>query len=160
MTHCFFKDASAQVLARSFMGSNQDIVTYDLSFNDLCDSGASIIAKALSNTRHIVSLTLNNNNIGWQGVASLSEALCLNNSLIEFYLSSHKAGGNNRNRVMERGCYELAKALPVNRFLLILDLTGNNICNEGLSYLLPAIVSGQTLQCLNIVLILGIRLGY
>ena len=59
--------------------------------------------------------------------------------MINLSLSSGKSGGNNRNRVMEKGAYELAEALSVNRFLLILNLTGNAIGNEGLSYLLPAI---------------------
>jgi len=90
------------------------------------------------------------NNIAWEGIACLSKAMRVNNSLIDLSLSSGKSGGNNRNKVMEKGAYELAEALSVNRFLLILNLTGNGICSEGLSYLLPAIVQSQTLVSLNL----------
>ena len=41
---------------------------------------------------------------------------------------------------MEKGAYELAEALAVNKFLLFLNLTGTAVANEGLSYLLPAIL--------------------
>ena len=51
---------------------------------------------------------------------------------------------------MEHGAYELAEALSVNKFLVILNLTGNAIGNEGLSYLLPAIVQSNTLISLNL----------
>ena len=80
------------------------------------------------------------NNIQWQGIQDLSNALKQNNSLINLSLSSGKSAGNNRNNMMQKGAYELAEALACNKFLLILNLTGNAIGNEGLSYILPAIV--------------------
>ena len=85
------------------------------------------------------------NNIRWEGARYLAKALCVNNSLIDLSLSSSKGGGNNRNRLMERGAYELSKALAVNKYLIILNLTDNGIRNEGLSYLLPAIVQSNTI---------------
>ena len=51
---------------------------------------------------------------------------------------------------MERGAYELSRCLAVNKFLLILNLTGNAIANEGLSYILPAIDHSNTLISLNL----------
>ena len=51
---------------------------------------------------------------------------------------------------MERGSYELSESLCENKFLLYLNLTGNAIGNEGLSYLLPAIAQCNTLYTLNI----------
>ena len=51
---------------------------------------------------------------------------------------------------MEHGAYQLAEALSVNKFLLILNLTGNAIGNEGLSYLLPGILQSNTLVSLNL----------
>ena len=90
------------------------------------------------------------NRIQWEGVQYLSRALCENNSLVHLSLSSGKSGGNNRNRVMEHGAYELAEALSVNKYLVILNLTGNAIGNEGLSYLLPAIAQSDTLISLNL----------
>ena len=51
---------------------------------------------------------------------------------------------------MDMGAFELAEALSINRYLLILNLTGNAIGNEGLSYLLPAIVQSETLVSLNL----------
>ena len=90
------------------------------------------------------------NRIQWEGVKYLSHSLCENNSLIHLSLSSGKSCGNNRNRVMEQGAYELAEALSINQYLLILNLTGNAIGNEGLSYLFPAIVQSDTLLSLNL----------
>ena len=46
---------------------------------------------------------------------------------------------------MHRGSYELAEALAVNKFLMILDLTGSAVGNEGLSYLFPAILQSGTI---------------
>ena len=80
------------------------------------------------------------NNIQIEGVEYLSRALAGNNSMQTLSLSSGKSGINNRNSMMEAGSYELAEALAVNRFLIILNLTGNAVGNDGLSYLLPAIV--------------------
>ena len=51
---------------------------------------------------------------------------------------------------MERGAFELASALAVNKYLIFLNLTGNSIGNEGLSYLLPAIAHCGTLERLDI----------
>jgi len=51
---------------------------------------------------------------------------------------------------VERGSYELSEALSINPYLMILNLTGNGIGNEGLSYLLPAISQSNTLVSLNI----------
>ena len=51
---------------------------------------------------------------------------------------------------MEQGAFELAEALSVNNYLLILNLTGNAIGNEGMSYLFPAIVQANTLISLNL----------
>ena len=90
------------------------------------------------------------NKILWEGAAYLANALKVNNSLTHLSLSSGKSGCNNRNRIMERGAYELSKALAVNSNLIILNLTGNGIGNEGLSYLLPAIVQNDTIESLNL----------
>lgn len=51
---------------------------------------------------------------------------------------------------MERGAYELSQALSCNKFLLFLNLTGNAIGNEGLSYILPAIAESNTLVRLDL----------
>ena len=51
---------------------------------------------------------------------------------------------------MERGALELAEALATNKFLLYLNLTGNAIANEGLSYILPAVAQCNTLERLNL----------
>ena len=51
---------------------------------------------------------------------------------------------------MEVGAYELAEALSVNKYLLILNLTGNAIGNEGLSYLLPAMAQSDTIVSLDL----------
>ena len=85
------------------------------------------------------------NNILWEGASYLAKALTQNNSLTHLSLSSGKSGGNNRNRIMARGAYELSEALAVNKYLIILNLTGNGIGNEGLSYLLPAIAQSNTI---------------
>ena len=90
------------------------------------------------------------NSIAWEGAHYLSRALRYNNSLIDLSLSSGKSGGNNRNHIMEKGSYELSEALATNKFLLYLNLTGNAIANEGLSYILPAICQCKTLEKLTL----------
>ena len=105
---------------------------------------------ALQNTCHIIYLNLDMNSICWEGASYLAKALRLNTSLIELSMSSGKSGGNNRNRLMEKGAYEFSQFLAVNKFLLFLNLTGNAIANEGLSYLLPAIAQSNTLISLNL----------
>ena len=51
---------------------------------------------------------------------------------------------------MERGAFEIANALLANKFLIYLNLTGNAIGNEGLSYLLTAVLHGDTVQRLDL----------
>lgn len=48
------------------------------------------------------------NSICWEGASYLAKALRFNNSLIDLSMSSGKSGGNNRNRIMERGAYEFS----------------------------------------------------
>jgi Ran GTPase-activating protein (RanGAP) involved in mRNA processing and transport len=105
---------------------------------------------ALQKTCHIIYLNLDMNSICWEGASYLAKALGVNNSLIELSMCSGKSGGKNRNRIMERGAYEISKGLAVNKFLMFLNLTGNAIANEGLSYLLPAIAMSNTLTSLNL----------
>ena len=51
---------------------------------------------------------------------------------------------------MERGSFDLSDALEMNRFILYLNLTGNAIGNEGISYILPAIAKSNTVRSLNL----------
>ena len=110
MSNCYFKEQSAHVL-NQFMRFNQMVASYDLSFNELGDNGVRLIAMALRYNQHIVYLNLDMNSIAWEGAHYLAQALRDNVSLIDLSLSSGKSGGNNRNRIMERGALELAEAL-------------------------------------------------
>ena len=51
---------------------NHKVASYDLSFNELGDSGVAIISEALVRTSHIIQLNLDMNNIQWEGVTYLS----------------------------------------------------------------------------------------
>lgn len=98
------------------MQNNMAFARYDLEDNNLGDEGATMVAKVLRTTRHIVSLNLSMNRIQSDGAQALAEALSTNQSLIDLNLSGAKAG-NNRNRIMQKGAYYLAPVLAQNVFI-------------------------------------------
>ena len=72
LSNCYFRHNAARVLAQQFMMFNHKVASYDLSFNELGDSGVAIISEALVRTSHIIQLNLDMNNIQWEGVTYLS----------------------------------------------------------------------------------------
>lgn len=90
------------------------------------------------------------NRIMAEGAFQLATALKFNTSLDFLSLGSGNKIGNNRNRIMEVGALHLSQALRVNKFLTILNISGNSIGNEGLSYILVAMLENQTIVDLDL----------
>eukprot|EP00347_Sterkiella_histriomuscorum_P001530 403371680 len=109
------------------------IVEINLSRNKVGDEGAKIFAELLIKTNRLVKLDLSSNEISRNGAKIISEALVLNNSL--YHLSFFSYEGLHSNFIGEEGSKSLAKMLQQNKILSMLDVGGNKLGNNGLSYL-------------------------
>lgn len=84
-----------------------------------------LIADALRKNSHILSLSLDYNDLGDAGAAILAEALTENNTLKELDLEGNKIG--------EEGAQKILEMLKVNDVLQDVTLfRGNNISDETL----------------------------
>lgn len=116
--------------------TNPQLSVIKLSYNDLRDAGAKIIAEAISanSTHHpsLKSLDLGFNAIGDPGCEAISvHVLAGNYALDTLYLSGNKIG--------EKGALSIAGAILHGSALTQLHLTANSIGSNGLKALCGAI---------------------
>ena len=107
-----------------------------------------MIAHEVARTRSLVKLGLGNNRIGKRGGQALIQALAYNESIVELVLSSEE--GLHRNSLGPESIKPLQEILAFNKFLSILDLSGNSIGNNGLKYICNGMSDRPYLQCLKI----------
>lgn len=115
----------------------------NLARNNIGDEGAHIIADALCEVQSVVSLDLSSNSITSEGGALLIDLLKYNYSVIDLNLASSNEGLN-RNTLGSAGVLPLRHTLKVNKFLAILNLSGNFIGDTGINYLVEGLGLGTT----------------
>ena len=93
---------------------------------------------------------MSSNEISHEGGKAIIQALAYNESLVDLNLSSFE--GLNRNTLGCKGVEPLRQILAFNRFLTILNVSGNFIGNKGLAFICEGLLAGpnQTLLKLNI----------
>nr|XP_014351023.1 PREDICTED: ribonuclease inhibitor-like isoform X2 [Latimeria chalumnae] len=163
LNSCSFTSGCCEVLS-SFMRRNQSLADLNLSFNQIQDSGMSLICQA--DNDQIQNLSLNSCSL----TSGCCEALCSflkqNQSLRELDLTSNKiedsgmseickADNNHLQKLslnscsLTSGCCEaLCSFLKQNQSLRELDLTSNKIEDSGLSEICKA--DNNQLQKLNL----------
>lgn len=110
----------------------------------LANDGVSVLAESLQRTQRqqLLSIILNNNDIGPAGATSLSSALSKNATLTRISLTSNVLG--------DSGAGAIARALKSNNTLRSLDLEENGIGQQGATALAEALVTNRGLESLHL----------
>ena len=106
------------------------------------DSGAAILAHAMTKNSTVTFLRLYDNGIGDSGVAALAKAVEINSTLKHLYLFQNGIG--------DSGAVALAKAVEINSTLTYLYLSGNGIGDSGAAALSKAVEINSTLKHLRL----------
>ena len=130
-------------LSEALATKSSVITNLNLSRNDIGDSGAESISRALVVNSSLTNLDLSRNSISDSGVESISQALAANTSLTNLDLSW--------NFIFGSGAASLFKALAVNSSLNNLDLSRNCIEGSGAASLSQALAATSSLNnlCLS-----------
>lgn len=123
--------------------SNRFLRILNISSNELTHRGCDFLVKGLLKNRTLNDLDLGFNEIGDQGSISLAGALQISKcSLQRLRLRS--------NGITSRGATALFAALRKNSRLCLLDMCGNDICDDCLGTLSDALIYNRTLTDLVI----------
>ncbi|KAJ8601685.1 hypothetical protein CTAYLR_003170 [Chrysophaeum taylorii] len=129
----------AAKIAEMLLSKRCVLVSLNLRWNRIGDDGVAAISRALEVNNTLVDLDLWDNGIGAKGAASLGEALARNHTLATLSLWDNPIGDD--------GVVAIAAALDeTNAALSSLDLTNTNLGPRGLEAL-SATASLQTLHC-------------
>jgi len=110
--------------------TNMDIARLLIPRNQIGDEGAMILAPAIMRSKTLAVLDLTSNELSAVGGKAIIEALGYNESIIDINFSSPE--GLHRNTLGVNGVKPLEKILAYNKFITILNLSGNFIGNKGL----------------------------
>ncbi|OMJ84166.1 hypothetical protein SteCoe_14792 [Stentor coeruleus] len=117
-----FCDKGIEALCKALVNL-YNLQSLDLSDNFIEVSGAQLLAKALQNTPFLRYLNLNNNKLGYPGTKLLCEALRNLRILEELHLSN--------NLIQTEGIREVMISVYTHSHLYVLDLSKNEIFDEG-----------------------------
>ena len=147
-----------KVLA-STLTNNTNLTHLDMSSNNIGDEGAIELGLSLTNNTTLQNLDISCNSIGSKGTWNIVRVI--SNSLRYFNISSNKIGVNGviylsflikerllttliieNNDIEHKGARRLSEALKVNTSLTELDISHNNIGDEGTIALAEALGEG------------------
>lgn len=141
LNDCNLGDAGIRHLARALQ-RNTAVKTLRLENNGITSSGGSAeIAAMLAENTVLISLNVSGNKLGDTGVESLAQGLAGNSTLAHLHLKNVGCGN--------MGAQALAVVLP-HTGLSILDLSGNQIGDEGGVELGNALPEAENLQKLDL----------
>ncbi|CAL1150747.1 unnamed protein product [Cladocopium goreaui] len=141
-------DSGAKVLAEALKSSTAKRV--HLSCNKIGDQGAEALAESLKTNGSLWWLSLHDNNIGDRGAEALAESLKTNGSL--WWLSLRD------NNIGVRGAEALAESLKTNGSLGLLKLQNNNIGDCGAEALAAGLLQNRSLSSISLSRDYGYRL--
>ena len=124
------------------------IARLNLTKNNLGDQGIEILINALKNSMSLISLNITSNNITYKSGEKIFEDLSGHQSLIDLNISSME--GTNRNRLTCLGLKYIDKFFNKNEYIETLNISGNNIKDEGFVLICQAIKENKNLQNLDI----------
>eukprot|EP00898_Chlorokybus_atmophyticus_P001887 jgi/Chlat1/269/Chrsp1S03161 len=103
----------------------------DLSYSDIGDRNAQVLAAALTRNRSVLSVELELTEVSETGSVALAQMLLANSTLRTLKLGA--------NQIPDAGAEQFAASLLVNKSLRSLDLHNNRIGSKGISALVKAI---------------------
>ena len=96
----------------------------------------------------VVHLDLSSNDLSYKSGETVFKILEDQCSIVSLDISSKQ--GINRNRLTDQGIKNLDKVLKKNKYLEILNISGNSIKIQGLNIIIRGINNNMTLHTLNI----------
>ena len=118
------------------------LISLDLSYNKLGESGAYEISRVLQADLMLKHLFLSNNMIGVQGALAIAVALCHNHSLKHLDISN--------NGILDDGAMSIAECLRTNRTLKSLKVSDNNITEIGAAEIINVLKFNHTFEILMV----------
>ena len=165
ISNCSISDVGAESLA-SFV--NISLQYLNICNNEIGDNGIANIATALQTNTTMRTLNISNCSISDEGAESLARALAVNRSLQELDISSNKIGNNGMANIatalqtnttmttlnisdcsISNVGAESGRALAVNRSLQELDISSNEIGDNGIAHIATALQTNTTMRKLN-----------
>ena len=141
LCHREMGDSGAAILAHA-MTKNSTVTKLHLYGGGIGDSGAAALAKAVEINSTLTHLRLSGNGIGDSGAAALAKAVEINSTLTHLRLFGNGIG--------DSGAAALAKALEINSTLTHLYLSGHGIDDSGAAALAKAVEINSTLTELDL----------
>ena len=146
-SECYFGINSIQKVGELLIDKNR-ISCLNLTRNNLGDAGLIILTNFIKNSYSLIALNITSNSITYKGGYLLFKTLITQQSIIDLNISSLE--GSNRNRITSLGLKEVVSVLTNNVFIEILNLSGNNIKDEGFILLCKGLQNSVSLQNLDI----------
>ena len=158
-------DDGAAALSK-YLESSTSLRELDISWNDITYKGANTIAEALKNNKTLQKLDISGNKIFDDVIITFSECLKNNITLMELSMSKTnitikgtcalqvnstlKKLDISGNEICDNGAIALSKYLECSTSLRELDVSGNNITYKGANAIAEALKGNKTLQKLDI----------
>jgi len=120
----------------------------DLSENNIGNEGISYLCEGILLNYSLVSLILSSNSIFSEGSNILFSKLKEHPSISSINLSNLK--NSYKNMIANKGCAMLQSFLETNRIISLLNVSDNNIGNEGFSAITEGLAKSQSLVSLNL----------
>jgi Ran GTPase-activating protein (RanGAP) involved in mRNA processing and transport len=114
----------------------------DLSYNEIGNKGALLLARMIKDDSFIENLNLKSNNIGPVGAEAIGKSLSYNSTISKFDISDNNLG--------EEGGMSIASALQVNTILRMLYISGCSIPTVALISIATILQSNNQIQHLDI----------
>ena len=165
-------DEGAAAIAEK-LGDNKNLISLDLTNNDITFEGAKQIAESLKQNKVLQGLNLDKNDIGPKGIRALGMALIKNNVLKALIVSSNNLGNKsiralnksfsttqdgislmalniNDNKIGLNGIRALAQVLPKMPALIELNISNNKIGNKSLEILANSFAQQNQIKFLEL----------
>ena len=147
-------DEKAKMLAKN-LTRNITLGKLILKANDLSSAACAHLAKALCTNMRLSYLDLSDNDLGCEGCEEISGALKRNDSLSTLNLSNTNLNVRNGKQVDTSSLVSLSDALRVNRGIVSIDLSSNQITDfgedeSGLESILDAVKYKNRLETLSL----------
>ncbi len=130
------------------MLATYQIDTLDLKKNPLGDAGARILAEGIRKSRSLVHVDLSSSEMGREGADALFSEMCDNCTVTCLYVGNTK--GLHRNFLNGTAVSRLNTVLQRHQLMVLLDLGGASIGDEGLALIRDGVVKSLTLRILNL----------
>ncbi|KAJ3433815.1 leucine rich repeat family protein [Anaeramoeba flamelloides] len=136
------KEAKFKKEMQRLILNDQTLTSLDLSYNQIGAEGMQSLSECLKVNQTLTNLNLSENLIGAKGMETLSEALKVNQTLTNLVLFF--------NQIRDEGMQPLCESLKFNQTLTVLSLSMNKIRAKGMKPLFESLKVNQTLTNLDL----------